>query len=165
MKVFALIGNIFFFPFSVNTISEGSLCAEKQTGRHKSCLQCRKMAEIYQVYQVSLTHCRLNRLFPHKILEWFNFNFRYVLLWDLHIPREKWLKHSAASDLGLHCLPITLLWVSRLQWVKLMSFWHYLERHSLLGILFWMKIFYSDWPYHQKSYVFSVFVFVLKYVP
>ena len=25
---------------------------------------------------------------------------------------------SAASDLGLHCLPITLLWVFRLQWVK-----------------------------------------------
>ena len=25
---------------------------------------------------------------------------------------------SAASDLGLHYLPITLLWVSRLQWVK-----------------------------------------------
>ena len=27
--------------------------------------------------------------------------------------------HSAASDLGLHCLPITLLGVSRLQWVNL----------------------------------------------
>ena len=26
--------------------------------------------------------------------------------------------HSAASDLGLHCLPITLLGVSRLQWIK-----------------------------------------------
>ena len=26
--------------------------------------------------------------------------------------------HSAASDLGLHCLPITLLRVSRLQWDK-----------------------------------------------
>ena len=26
--------------------------------------------------------------------------------------------HSAASDQGLHCLPITLLRVSRLQWVK-----------------------------------------------
>ena len=26
---------------------------------------------------------------------------------------------SAASDLGLHCLPITLLRVSRLQWVNL----------------------------------------------
>ena len=25
--------------------------------------------------------------------------------------------HSVASDLGLHCLPITLLRVSRLQWV------------------------------------------------
>ena len=24
--------------------------------------------------------------------------------------------HSAASDLGLHCLPFTLLGVSRLQW-------------------------------------------------
>ena len=26
--------------------------------------------------------------------------------------------HSAASDLGLHCLPITFLLVSRLQWDK-----------------------------------------------
>ena len=26
--------------------------------------------------------------------------------------------HSAASGLGLYCLPITLLRVSRLQWVK-----------------------------------------------
>ena len=25
---------------------------------------------------------------------------------------------SAASDLGLHCLPVTLLGVSRLQWVN-----------------------------------------------
>ena len=25
---------------------------------------------------------------------------------------------SAASDLGLHCLPVTLLGVSRLQWVR-----------------------------------------------
>ena len=28
------------------------------------------------------------------------------------------MPHSVASDLGLHCLPITLLRVSRLQWVK-----------------------------------------------
>ena len=28
------------------------------------------------------------------------------------------MPHSAESDLGLHCLPITLLEVSRLQWVK-----------------------------------------------
>ena len=29
--------------------------------------------------------------------------------------------HSAAYDLGLHCLPITLLRVSRLQWVNDLS--------------------------------------------
>ena len=29
--------------------------------------------------------------------------------------------HSAASDLGLHCLPITLLGVSQLQWVNDLS--------------------------------------------
>ena len=28
------------------------------------------------------------------------------------------MPHSVASDLGLHCLPVTLLRVSRLQWVK-----------------------------------------------
>ena len=32
------------------------------------------------------------------------------------------MPHSAASDLGLHCLPITILLVSRLQWVKEDSF-------------------------------------------
>ena len=26
--------------------------------------------------------------------------------------------HSASSDLGMHCLPTTLLGVSRLQWVN-----------------------------------------------
>ena len=34
--------------------------------------------------------------------------------------------HSAASDLGLHCLPSTLLWVSRLQWVN-----HYCSRQQI----------------------------------
>ena len=28
------------------------------------------------------------------------------------------MQQNVASDLGLHCLPITLLGVSRLQWVK-----------------------------------------------
>ena len=28
------------------------------------------------------------------------------------------MPHSVASDLGVHCLPITLLGVSRLQWVN-----------------------------------------------
>ena len=28
------------------------------------------------------------------------------------------MSHSAVSDLGLHCLPVTILGVSSLQWVK-----------------------------------------------
>ena len=31
------------------------------------------------------------------------------------------MPHSAVSDLGLHYLPITILEISRLQWVKVMS--------------------------------------------
>ena len=67
---------------------------------------------------------------PHYILEYSNYDFRYVRLCDLDIPREKkgqlfansgdsdQMPYSAASDLCLHCLPVTLLGVSRLQWVK-----------------------------------------------
>ena len=36
--------------------------------------------------------------------------------------------HSGASDLGLHCLPITLLGVSRLQWVKTVVFLVFLQK-------------------------------------
>ena len=51
-----------------------------------------------------------------------------------NIPRKKMAKlfansgdpdqtpHSAVSDLGLHCLPFTLLRVSRLQWVKMFQY-------------------------------------------
>ena len=62
---------------------------------------------------------------PHIILEASNFNFRYVRLWDLDIPREKWLNYLRTVEtlirrqiFGLRCLPITPLGVSRLQWVK-----------------------------------------------
>ena len=32
------------------------------------------------------------------------------------------MPHSVASDLGLHCSPITLLGISRLNWVKVGSY-------------------------------------------
>ena len=32
-------------------------------------------------------------ILPHYILAESNFNFRYIRLWDLHIPKEKWLKY------------------------------------------------------------------------
>ena len=53
--------------------------------------------------------------------------------------------HSAASDLGLHCLPITLLRVSRLQWVKTAQ-----ENKSrdILG-----KLFYSS---ENVCWVYSI---------
>ena len=55
----------------------------------------------------------------------------YVRLYNVDIPRERMLElfansgdpdqtlRSAASDLGLHCLPNTRLGVSSLQWVNL----------------------------------------------
>ena len=89
----------------------------------------------------TLTHYRLNKLISpppqpppsiphhhtHYILEESNFNFRYVGLRDLDIPRKKWLNylqavetnqtsHSEVFDLGLPCLPV--LGFSRLKWVK-----------------------------------------------
>ena len=65
-----------------------------------------------------------------KMGETLKIDFRYVRLCHLDIPREKWRKLFAnsgdpesdakvvPSDLRLHCLPLTLLGVSRLTYVK-----------------------------------------------
>ena len=45
------------------------------------------------------------------------------------------MPHSAASDLGLHCLPITLLGVSRLKWVTLKQGCKILCPTELLNVL------------------------------
>ena len=56
--------------------------------------------------------------------------------------------HSAASDLGLHCLPITHLWVSRLQWVKLCS----VSRHVFIDDIYKFTLYIeTDRPEHTKS--------------
>ena len=34
------------------------------------------------------------------------------------------MPHSVASDLGLYCLPISLLGVARLQWVNSVTYWY-----------------------------------------
>ena len=76
-----------------------------------------------------LIHFRLNKLPQLYILNESNFNFRYVRLCDL-VFLEKTAKlfansgdtdqtpRIAASDLGLRCLPVTLLEASRLKWVN-----------------------------------------------
>ena len=42
--------------------------------------------------------------------------------------------YSAASDLDLHCLPITLLGVSRLQWIKVSNYDN--DQHSAFYVPF-----------------------------
>ena len=77
----------------------------------------------------SKSHCRLNRLShtiywksPISILgtsscEIYIFLKKKVILFANSGDPDQ-TPHSAASDLGLHCLPSTLLQVFRLQWVK-----------------------------------------------
>ena len=84
-------------------------------------------------------------------MEEFNFNFRYVLLRDLDIPRKKMAEAFAnsgdpdqtPSDLGFHCLPINVAAVSRLQWVKL-TFYQMLMCLKLLDQLQSPRLAASD---------------------
>ena len=82
---------------------------------------------------IILTHCILiiNRL-SHTIYWKSPISILGTSGYKIYIFLEKMAKliansgdpdktlRSAASDLGLHCLPITLLRVSRLQWVNLL---------------------------------------------
>ena len=45
------------------------------------------------------------------------------------------MPHSAASDLGLHCLPISLLWDARHKWANLL-YTTFFKRYVLEDILF-----------------------------
>ena len=49
--------------------------------------------------------------------------------------------HSVVSDLGLLCLPITLLWVSWLQWVKPLSTKQIFAADNILNFLFYFYYF------------------------
>ena len=71
-----------------------------------------------------LTHCRLNRLShtiywksPISILGTSSYEFYIFLEKNENSGDPDQMPHSTASDLGLHCFPITLLWVCHLQWV------------------------------------------------
>ena len=66
--------------------------------------------------------------------------------------------HSAASDLGLHCLPITLLRVSRQQWVKPEKFFSYLSMKTyFVGHGYAIELSHQGAPdeYTQYRYMFS----------
>ena len=49
---------------------------------------------------------------PHYILEESNFNFRYVQIWDLDIPRQKWLNCLQTVEILFWCHVLQhLIWV------------------------------------------------------
>ena len=50
---------------------------------------------------------------------------------------------SAASDLGLHCLPSTLILVSRLQWVKRKSIFQHAKNSQIQIILRMRKVSFA----------------------
>ena len=66
--------------------------------------------------------------------------------------------HSAASDLGLHCLPVTLLRVSRLQWVKLQYFLQEKERIRVEFTHDELYKFYNQVSYIQDNLNISFFI-------
>ena len=73
---------------------------------------------------------KTEKTLSHYMLEGSSFDFMHVRLYDLDIPTEKMVKlfansvardqtpRSVASDLGLHCFPVTRLGVFSLQWFK-----------------------------------------------
>ena len=95
--------------------------------------------------QTFLTHCRLNRL-SHAIYWKSQISILGTSGYDIYIFLEKMVRlfanSSAASDLGLHCLPITRLWVSRLNWVKHMEDKLFRYLSYVLGRLNTMYFFY-----------------------
>ena len=63
----------------------------------------------------------------------------------IDIPKEKMVELfgdpdqcSVASDLGLHCLPVTRLWVSSLQWVNVFKICWMNGKQCRLQHLIWM---------------------------
>ena len=70
-----------------------------------------------------------NSLDPSISASWISGKF-LLLLYFIDIPifnasnlDPDHMPHSAASDPGLHCLPVTLLGVTRLKWVKVNTLW------------------------------------------
>ena len=54
------------------------------------------------------------------------------------------MPHPAASNLGLHCLPITLLRVSQLKWVKVCELSAKQRIHMKCKVLFSLKTNFNN---------------------
>ena len=122
-----------------------------------------------EIILILLTHCILNRL--SHTMYWKNpISILGTSRYEIYIFLEKMAKlfanggdpdqtpRSAASDLGLHCLPITLLRVSRLHWVKLLTFE---PEHSLFYKIACAPSEDSDQPAYLRS-ITRLFAVCLK---
>ena len=69
------------------------------------------------------------------------------------VDPEQMLHPAAASDLGLHCLPVTLLGVSRLKWVNTLSWFFFFFFFFIL--VYFVKILHLKSCWQKKK--------VLKY--
>ena len=76
--------------WSVSTLFAQAVCLNI-LGKYNNC----------RAHTTHLTHCVLNRL--SHMLEESNFNFRYIWLWDLHIPRKKWLNYLQTVETLIRC--------------------------------------------------------------
>ena len=77
--------------------------------------QLKSTINITLIHFACFTNC-LNPLYkeqtlPQYILEESNFNFRYTRLWDLHIPREKWLNYLQTVETLIRRHVRHLIWV------------------------------------------------------
>ena len=91
-----------------------------------------------------LTHCRLNRL-PHTYIGRVQFkNSSYEIFLEKiaklfsNSGGPAQMPHSAASDLGLHCLPVTHLGVFWLQWANI----------EICHCHVWLDIVFVLWSLH-----------------
>ena len=113
---------------------DGLMCDENSLLRRKFArnIQSLYWKEYNRNFIMWLTHCRLNELnhtiywkSPISILGMSGCGssiFQEKNSWTICSGDPDQMPHSAASDLGLHCLPDTHLGVSRLQWVNLCPF-------------------------------------------
>ena len=111
-------------------LSGGILCAVKQTGSLACCLPCQKWRKHLPVYPVILTPFMPGGLFYRNCLNQSISSLRvsgqflllqcFIGMRVFHANSENpdQTPRSAASDLGLHCLPMSYLWDTGHKWVK-----------------------------------------------
>ena len=109
----------------------------------------------------TLIHTILNRL-PYNILEESNFNFRYVRLWDLYTPREKWLNYLQTVETLIRRRVLRcLIWICT---VCQLPFYGYPDYNGLMIIKSLYPILHLfHWKYWKISECYQLQLCMLLY--